>query len=236
MLRVSDQRNFARTLAGLSLMVAPLLLLISTLIGPDLSDDGAKRLSEIAGNEGRYVASRYLLLIGAWVFVPGLLGLSRVFRGQRVMLGQVGAGLLLIGWISTIAFFGLGGYEYEAARQRSGRALMGQLVERVNDSRVMMPMIIITFVVGIAIGSLIVAWSLWRRRLAPPWVPAALVIWTILDIIANSVAVSAVALAFLLVGLGSVGLKVLSMSDEEWDLLGRAPDLAEAHRRPRKEI
>jgi hypothetical protein len=228
MLRLSDQRNFARTLAGLSLIVAPLLLLVSTLIGPDLSDDGAKRLSGIADNEGRYVASRYLLLIGAWVFVPGLIGLSRVFRGPRVTLGQVGAGLLLVGWISTIAFFGLGAYEYEAARPRSGRALMGQLVDRVNNSAVTIPMIIITFVVGIAVGSLIVAWSLWRRRLVPPWAPAALVVWTILDILANNVAVSALALLFLLVGLGSVGLKLLSMSDDEWDLVGRLPGPAEA--------
>ena len=227
MLRLSDQRSFARTLAGLSLIVAPLLLLISTLIGPDLSDDGAKRLSEIADNEGRFVASRYLLLIGAWIFVPGLIGLSRVFRGPRVLLGQVGAGLVLIGWISTISFFGLGAYEYEAARPALGRELLGRLADRVDNSAVMMPMIIITFVVGIAIGSLIVAWSLWRRQLVPPWEPAALVVWTVLDILANSVAVSAIALAFLLVGFGSVGLKLLSMSDEEWDLLGRAPGPAE---------
>jgi hypothetical protein len=228
MLRLSDQRNFARTLAGLSLIVAPLLLLVSMLIGPDLSDVGAKRLSEIADNQGRYVASRYLLLIGAWVFVPGLIGLSRLFRGPRVMLGQVGAGLVLIGWISTIAFFGLGAYEYEAAQPGLDRALMGRLADRVDSSGVMMPMIIITFVVGIAIGSLIVAWSLWRRKLVPPWAPAALVVWTILDILANSVAVSAIAIAFLLVGFGSVGLKLLSMPDEEWDSLGQETDRAEA--------
>ena len=228
MLSFSDQRNFARTLAGLSLIVAPLLLLASMLIGPDLSDDGAKRLSEIADNQGGYVASRYLLLIGAWIFVPGLIGLWRVFRGPRVMLGQVGAGLVLIGWISTIAFFGLGAYEYQAAQPTLDRALMGQLVDRVNNSGVMTPMIIITFIVGIAIGSLVVAWSLWRRQLVPPWAPAALVVWTIVDILANSVAVSAIAFAFLLVGFGSVGLKLLSMSDEEWDLLGLAPGPAEA--------
>jgi hypothetical protein len=228
MLRFSDERNFARTLAGLSLIVAPLLLLISVLIGPDLSDDGATRLSQITDNESGYVASRYLLLMGAWVFVPGLIGLCRVFRGPRVMLGQVGAGLVLVGWISTIAFFGLGAYEYEAAQPDLDPALMGQLVDNVNDSGMMIPFIIVTFVVGIAIGSLIVAWSLWRRRLVPPWVPAALVAWTILDILADSVALSAIAFACLLVGFGSVGLKLLSLSDQEWELLGRAPDPAEA--------
>jgi hypothetical protein len=222
------ERGFARTLTGLSLIAAPLLLVISVSIGPDLSDDGARRLAQIADNEARYVASRYLLVIAAWVFVPALIGLCRVFRGPRVTLGQVGAGLLLIGWISTTAFFGLGAYEYEAAKPGRDRAAMGQLVEDVNASAAITPMIIVTFVVGIAIGSLIIAWSLWRRRLVPPWAPAALVVWTILDILANSVVLSALAAAFLLVGFGSVGLRLLSMSEEEWDLLGRTPRAAQA--------
>jgi uncharacterized protein DUF4386 len=228
MLRLSDERNFARTLAGLSLIVAPLLLLLSVAIGPHLSDDGGARLAEIADSEGRYIVGAYLLLVGAWAFVPGLIGLWRVFRGPRVTLGQVGAGLVLIGFIGTIAFFGFGAYEFEAAQPDLDRAQMARLADNVNDSGVMIPMVIITFVVGIAIGSLIVAWSLWRRQVVPPWAPAALVVGTILDIVADSAALSAIAFAFLLVGFGSVGLKLLSMSDEEWDLLGRAPGPAEA--------
>ena len=223
MLRPSDERNFARTLAGLSLIVAPLLLLLAAAIGPHLSDNGGERLAEIADNEARFIAGSYLLLVGAWAFVPGLIGLWRVFRGSRVTLGQVGVGLVLIGVIGTIAFFGFGAYEFEAAQPNLDRAQMAQLADNVNDSGVMIPMIIITFVVGFAIGSLIVAWSLWRRKVVPPWAPAALVVGTILDILADSAALSAIAFAFLLVGFGSVGLKLLSMSDEEWDLLGRAP-------------
>lgn len=228
MLRLSDERNFARTLAGLSLILAPLLMLLAVAIGPHLSDDGGGRLAEIADNEGRYIVGQYLLLVGAWAFVPGLIGLWRVLRGPRVTLGQVGAGLVLTGFIGTIAFFGFGAYEFEAAQPDLDRAQMAQLADKVNDSGLMVPMIVITFVVGFAIGSLIVAWSLWRRKVVPPWAPAALVVGTILDILADSAALSAIAFAFLLVGFGSVGLKLLSMSDEEWDLLGRVPGPAGA--------
>ena len=219
----SDERNFARTLAGLSLIVAPLLLLVSAAIGPHLSDDGGERLAQIADNEARYVAGSYLLLLGIWVFVPGLIGLWRFLRGPRVTLGQVGAGLLLTGWISTIAFFGLGAYEYEAAQPGLDRSVMARLADNFQDSALMIPLIVVTFLLGIAIGSLIVAWSLWRRRLVPPWAAAAILLFTILDIAADSAALSAIAFAFLLVGFGAVGLKLLSMSGEEWDLLGRAP-------------
>lgn len=216
MLRLSDERSFARTFAGLSLIVAPLLLLLSAAIGPHLSDDGGERLAAIAGHEVRFIAASYLLLVGAWAFVPGLIGLWRVFRGPGVTLGQVGVGLVLIGWISTISFFGAGVYEYEAAQPGLNQSLMARLADNANESGVMIPMIIVTFLVGIAIGTLIVAWSLWRRKLAPRWAPAALVVFTILDILADSAALSAIAFAFLLVGFGSVGLRLLSMSDDEW--------------------
>lgn len=224
MLRFSDERNFARTLAGLSLIVAPLLLLLATLISPDLSGEPAERLAEIADNEARYITSGYLFLIAAWVFVPGLIGLWRLFRGPRVTLGQIGAGLVLLGVITTIAFFGFGAYEYEAAQPDLDPAQMAALADNVDESSVTTPLFIVTFVVGIGIGSLIVAWSLWRRQAVPPWAPAAIVAGTILGAFSEeSVALGAIGFALLLVGFGWVGLKLLSMSDEEWDLLGRTP-------------
>ena len=109
MLRLSDERNFARTLAALSLVAGPFLLLLGTIVGPDTSGDGAQRLAEIADNEARYVASGYLFLFGALLFVPGLIGLWRFLRGpQGVTLGQAAAGLYLLGVLATIAFFGFG--------------------------------------------------------------------------------------------------------------------------------
>ena len=224
MLRFSDERNFARTLAGLSLVVAPLLLLLATLISPDLSGDPADRLAEIADNEARYIASGYLFLVAAWVFVPGLIGLWRFFRGPRVTLGQIGAALLLLGVITTIAFFGFGAYEYEAAQPDLDPAQMAQLADNVDESGATTPLFIITFILGIGIGTLIVAWSLWRRQVVPPWAPAAIVAGTILGAFSeDSVALGAIGFALLLVGFGWVGVKLLSMSDDEWDHLGRAP-------------
>jgi hypothetical protein len=223
-LRLSDERNFARTLAGLSLIVAPLLLLLAILIGPDLSGDADERLAEIADNEARYVASGYLFLVAAWVFVPGLIGLWRLFRGPRVTLGQIGSGLVLLGVITTIAFFGFGAYEYEAAQPDLDAAQMAQLADNVDESGVTTPLFIVTFILGIGIGSLIVAWSLWRRQVVPPWAPAAIVAGTILGAFSeDSLALGAIGFALLLVGFGWVGLKLLAMSDDEWDHLGRAP-------------
>jgi len=222
MLRLSDERNFARSLAGLCLIVAPLLLLVGTIIGPDIvGKEGAERLPVIARNDGRYVAELYLLVLAAWVFVPGLVGLWRVFRAPGVTLGQVGTGMVLIGFITTIALLGSGTYEYEAVQPGLNPAQMAKLANNVNDSSVIGPVFLVSFVLGLGIGSLIVAWSLWRRRIVAVWAPVAIVIGTVLDIASSSKAVAALAFVFWLVGFGAVGAHLLSMSDEEWDLRGR---------------
>jgi hypothetical protein len=51
MLRLSDGRNFGRTLTGLCLIAAPVLLLIAAIVSPDVDDDNkAKELANIAAH------------------------------------------------------------------------------------------------------------------------------------------------------------------------------------------
>lgn len=223
----SDQRDAARLLAGWSLIVAPVLLLLWNAIDPATSDHAAERLTQIADNGPRYIVAGYLSLVGAWAFVPGLIGLWQLFQGSRITLGQVGSGLMLIGIITTIAFFGLGVYEYEAAQPGYDRAQMAKLADAVEaPSAVAIPLLVV-FVLGLMLGSVIVAWSLWRRRIVPLWSPAAIVVGTILNFLSDSPALGAIASAFTLVGFGWVGVRLLAMSAEEWDRRGRTPRLSE---------
>jgi hypothetical protein len=70
-----------------------------------------------------------------------------------VTLGQIGAGLLLLGVITTIAFFGFGAYEYEAAQPDLDRAQMVELADNVDESGVTTPLFIITFSSGSGSGA-----------------------------------------------------------------------------------
>jgi hypothetical protein len=203
-----NERRFDTRLAGLSLIAAPALLLLANAIDPSASDKAAARLPEISANPGRYVAAGYLMVVAAWAFVPGLIGLWRLFQGPRVTVGQVGTGLLLIGMITTIAFFGFGVYEYEAATSGLDPAQMARLADNAEASAVAIPLLVV-FLVGVVVGSLIVAWSLWRYRIAPVWSPVAIVVGTILNFLADSAALSATAFAFQLVGFGWIGLRLL---------------------------
>jgi hypothetical protein len=224
---MSAERDLTRTLAGWSLIVAPALLLLWNAIDPAVSDHAAKRLTQIADTGPRYIAAGYLSFVGALAFVPGLLGLWRLFRGPRLTLGQVGAGLMLIGIVTTIAFFGFGISEYEAAQSGHDPTQMAKLADSVESSGVVIPLFIV-FVVGSVVGTLIVAWSLWRRRIVPRWSPAAIAVGSILNLLADSVALSATAWAFTLVGFGCVGVRLLSMTGQEWDRRGRTPARSEA--------
>lgn len=73
---------------------------------------------------------------------------------------------MLIGIVTTIAFFGFGISEYEAAQSGHDPTQMAKLADSVESSGVVIPLFIV-FVVGSVVGTLIVAWSLWRRRIVP---------------------------------------------------------------------
>ena len=212
MLYMPRDRN--RALAGWSLIVAPALLVLANAIDPAQSDQAAERLPEIADHPTRYLVAAYLLLGSAWAFVPGLVGLWRLFRGPRLSLGQVGAGLLLIGTITTVAFVGFGFYEYEASQPGHDPSQMAELVDQVEASAAAGPLVVV-FLLGVVVGSLVLAWSLWRRRIVPAWSPAAILVGTILNFLADSAAMSALAFAFQLAGFGWVGLRLISTPGEE---------------------
>lgn len=205
-----------RALAGWSLIVAPLLLLLWNALDPAVSDDAAVRLTQIADNKARFIAAGYFALLGAWAFIPGLVGLWRLFRDAGSTLGQIGAGLTLIGMTTTIAFLGFGVYEYEAAQPGYDPAQMARLGDSVEaPSAVAVPLLIV-FLVGVVVGSLIIAGSLRRRRIAPVWASVAIVLGALLNFLADTAVLSTIASGFTVLGFGRVGLRLLSMSERDW--------------------
>lgn len=108
MLKFSDSRNFGRTMAVISLVATPIVLLIGVLVSPDTSDDAAKALADISDNEAGYVVGGLMFLIAPIVFVPGMMGTIRLMRRQGVTIGQIGAALIMIGALITVSFYGYG--------------------------------------------------------------------------------------------------------------------------------
>jgi len=223
MLRLSDSRNFARTLCALSLIAAPLLLLVGVLLGPDLSDDAAERLGEIQDDKTLYAASAVLFLVAPWVFIPGMVGLIHLLRGRGVTIGQVAASLLLLGALATTVFYGASGYEYQAATGGFNTPEVAELTEAAEEADYFIP-IIIVFLAGVVLGGIALGIVLWRRGVVAAWAGLAVSASAVVGFIADSKAVSAIGFGLLLVGLGATALRVLSMTDEEWERWTPLPD------------
>jgi hypothetical protein len=226
MLKLSDSRNFGRTLAVISLIATPLLLFVGILISPDTSDDAAKALAEIADNEVGYVIGGLLFLIAPLAFVPGMLGIMRLMRRHGVTIGQAGAALIMIGALITVSFYGFGVIEYVAATDSGlDRVEMARLVDAAEDTALNLPFLV-AFVLGLVLGSVLLAIGLWRSGVVPRWSPVALVVSTVVSFFAESAVLGAVSFVLLLAALVPIAQKILSISDEEWDrwrLPERAP-------------
>lgn len=218
MLRLSDARNFGRTLTGLCLIGGPLALTAAAIIGPDYVDDDKQReLENIAVHHHRYVVSILLFFLAGLLIIAAGIGLVRLFRGVRVTLGQVGGGLLVFGAAATIGFYTISALEYEMTRHGLDRVEMAKLVDQIEESGVLAPGWIL-FLVGIVIGSLLLAIAAFRRGLIPIWAVVAVVAATILGFFGgDNKALEIAGFAVLVVGFGTLGLALLRMSDDDWD-------------------
>jgi hypothetical protein len=218
-LNFSDSRNFTRTLAALGLIVAPLMLLAAAIIGPDLGDNYEEELANIADNEAAYVISGILFLFAPLVLLPGMLGVIRLLRRRGVTLGQVGAGLILFGALLTMAFYGWGAIEYVAATEEGvDRAQMATVFDAAEDSAVGIPVWVGGFIIGLTIGSILLAIALWRNGVVPIWSPIALVLSTLINFVGSEEKwVAAASFVLLFIALWPLAQKLLSISDDEWE-------------------
>ena len=218
MLRFSDARNFGRTLTGLCLIAGPALFIISSIVSPNVDHDNKVReLAAVAANKSSYLTSAYLFLAATIVTMIAVVGLIRFFRGPRgVTAGQVGGGFLLIGLGVIFSFFGFAIVEYEMVNQKGvNRLALAQFLDKLDDSNSGWPLFIL-FILGAVVGLVLIAVAMYRTRSAPVWAAVLVAAGAVLSIF-NGTGFEIAANAVLFVGLGVLALRILGMSDEEWD-------------------
>jgi hypothetical protein len=218
-LRFSDARNFGRTLTGLLLFVAPAVLLISTVIAPNTDHKNKiQELNAVAAHKGIYLFSGLLFLLGGLLIIFMAIGVMRLFRGDGgVTAGQVAGALLVLGGSVTIAWYALGAMEYEMVSQKGlDRQALATFLHKTDNASSLVPLFIL-FMVGVVLGTILLAVANYRTRVAPVWASVAIVLGGVVGAFGSGKVISAITFAILLVGLGALGTRVLSMSDEEWD-------------------
>src|SRR4051794_34018574 len=95
-----------KTIAGVCLIAAPLLLLVEIVIDP-LTDTGSEvaMLRDTAAHPDRFYIATLLSFAAMVAFVPATLGLMHMLRERSPRLALAGGGLALLGVMTIAALF-----------------------------------------------------------------------------------------------------------------------------------
>lgn len=169
---------------SLALLVAPVLLFVGYALHPDLPEDLASALADVAGSRGRYLGAKLLVAVGAL----GLAPLVAVVARRVVGLGR-GGGLAIAGAALTIVgtvFNGLSqatfGYLFwfataSGVSPEAGVDVVGASQE---EGLATLPVSFLSVPV-FAVGLLLVAGALWRCGRVARWVPVLLAVGDVLS-------------------------------------------------------
>jgi hypothetical protein len=216
---LSNAHHFRKMVAGVCMMLAPLLLLVSAIIHPGLKTDEAALLASAARNPDAWYLAVMLALVSIVLAVPATLGLMHMLRERHAAAGHVGGGLALIGLLAFTGVTAIHLVVWQMARPGLDRVQMVSLLRDVdNATGIFIPFYLCTF--AFALGYLVLAYGLAAARAISPVMAGCIAIGAVLLSVGYATAVMwlfILAAALLLIGLGSTGLAVLRETDAEWE-------------------
>jgi hypothetical protein len=218
MLNLSDAHHFRKTVAGICMILAPVLFLIAAIVAPSSDNDAGAILAAISEHRDAFYLSTVLAIAGSVLLLPALLGLMHMLRERQVAYGHVGGGLALLGNMMLMLLLGTQLMQWQMVRG-GGRADMVALLDRFGETTGSAIFVLLTL--ALTLGLVVLALGLYRAR-AVPWSTAlALVVGAVvLQVAFFAVSTAAwyiVASAILLVAFVSIGRMVLAETDEEWE-------------------
>ena len=213
-----DTRSLRRTTAGACMILGPAVLVLVEILHPKGDADAADLLANVAGSTGGQYWAHALALVSVVLLFPAVLGLVHLTRSGRMLLAHIGGALAGIGMVALAAFVGTEFVLWQAAKNPD-TAAMTTLVDQTLQSSGFIPLYVA--VLGLPIGVFILGVALLLTRTAPAWTAAAIGIAPVIQF-ANEFAVgpkwiNIAAAAALLLGLGTVGSRLLTETDEDWE-------------------
>jgi hypothetical protein len=215
MLKLTDANNFRRTALGLCLIAAPLVGLVSAFITPRFTGSMGGELAAIAEHTGRWLVGESLNLISFFLFMLAVLGIVHLLHHRSVVLGHLGGGLVLLGAFFHGAIIGFALVEVPLVASGGSRDQMIEFANQMYESAAFM--IIMFPFLSFFVGWILLAIALWRARVAPLWVAAVIVAATLSEFVGPEASSPELMFTLFLVGFGWLGLKILRLSDKEWE-------------------
>lgn len=215
-----DARSFRRTLAGACLILGPALLVAVELIHPEGDSDAADMLANIASSTTSQYWAHAIALIVVVLLIPAVLGVVHMTRTSRGILAHAGGALALIGLVGLAALIGTEFVLWQAAKNPD-TAAMAALIDQIYKSDGFIPLYLAAL--ALPLGFLLLGVALYLTRTAPTWAAALFGVSPAVQF-ANELAVgpkwiNVAAAVALLLGAGTIGSRLLTETDEEWEAM-----------------
>lgn len=208
-----------RRIAGVCLLLAPLLLVISAILQPDLKSNEASQLVVVSNNLNDWFASQAFALAAIAAMVPAVIGLMHMLRERQSIAGMTGGGLALLGLLAATGTVAINLVAWEMMRFGIPiPATAAVLHDAKHVAGLQIPFVILPF--ALAVGLIVLASGMAAAKAVNP-IMALLIGLGAAGVLVGyaiaSVTLVIIAAAVLLIGLGSTGLLVLRESDAEWE-------------------
>lgn len=193
---------------GLSMILAPLLWLVSAALGPPhrVSKHLADQLPHIAADPDRYLAATLIGVLSFALFIPAVLGVAHLLRERRPLLALSGAALAVIGILSSAVIHGVQFVQLQMIDVAADRGQMLALLQRT-EAGIGLKVIFAGFILGLLLGWLILSAALFVTRVVPRAIPVLIVVSFLVNIVKPDLGI--VSRLFFLIGLGWLGVFVL---------------------------
>ena len=218
----TDWPNFRKTLLGVSLIVGPLLLLISDAMTSGLydGDNEVRYLADIADNKALYYAGNLVGAIGAVFLVGVVVALVHLVRVRKPRYAVVTGGLALLGVLTMSGVWLTFTIVELAMAKEPNREAMAALMRHSDDGGAMAPLLV-TFL-GTILGLFLLAIGLLLARTVPRWMPVVIIVGAIVLFVADD-ALGPVASIVLVAAFAPLGWRILHSSVEDWEAGNLAP-------------
>ena len=200
-----------RTIVGLAMLLAPLLLLVGFSIHPPEPRDGAQLLGVIANDAGRWNAAHVLFALSMVLAIPATSGLMELLEHRGgAKFGLIGGSLAVVGVIFLTLFIGV-----ELAMSAIARSVPVEEYARIEPAMQALidfdgPLPVVFVGLSLNLGLFVLGVGLISARTVPRWTGVAIEVAALVlvgGLFSNPI--GAVGAAVLLVGLGAIGLGVL---------------------------
>ena len=209
-------RRLRRIVSGASLIVFSAVLIPQALIDPAEGGTGEVMYRAATEDSTALTASAVLLIVSGVLMAPAAAGVLHQARDRGAGLADAGAAFAVLG---GFGHFGIALYYIVSLSLAGGeKAEMITFVDRLNESAAL-GAVAFPLILCFGLGAALLPWAAWRAGAVGMWAPAvataAVLVGQALPF-RNDVTVLATVTGLVVV-FGHLGVRVLQMTDAEWD-------------------